>query len=115
MYLGLVCVQLFFCSDGYCCFIGLLIDVLVYFVGLSCQILIWFVLCIIIYWCVVVFLQWWFVCWGDVWGGRFYFDVVQDVVDFGVVGDEGNDVYLFIVYGVQQWKCFVDVGNQYCL
>jgi hypothetical protein len=34
--------------------------------------------------------------------------VVQDVADFGAVGDEGNDAHLPTAHGAQQRKCLVD-------
>ena len=41
-------------------------------------------------------------------GGRLHPDVVQDVADFGAVGDEGNDAHLPTAHGAQQRKCLVD-------
>lgn len=46
-------------------------------------------------------------------GGRLHPDVVQDVADFGAVGDEGNDAHLPTAHGAQQRKCLVDAGNQH--
>ena len=94
MHLGLARAQLLPRSDGYRRFTGSPIDALVYLVGLSCQIPIRLALRTIIHRRVAALPQRWPACRGDVRGGRLHPDVVQDVADFGAVGDEGNDAHL---------------------
>ena len=65
------------------------------------------------HWRVAALPQRWPACRGDVRGGRLHPDVVQDVADFGAVGDEGNDAHLPTAHGAQQRKCLVDAGNQH--
>ncbi len=113
MHLGLARAQLLPRSDGYRRFTGSPIDALVYLVGLSCQIPIRLALRTIIHRRVAALPQRWPACRGDVRGGRLHPDVVQDVADFGAVGDEGNDAHLPTAHGAQQRKCLVDAGNQH--
>ena len=113
MHLGLARAQLLPRSDGYRRFTGSPSDALVYLVGLSCQIPIRLALRTIIHRRVAALPQRWPACRGDVRGGRLHPDVVQDVADFGAVGDEGNDAHLPTAHGAQQRKCLVDAGNQH--
>jgi hypothetical protein len=105
MHLGLARAQLLPRSDGYRRFTGSPIDALVYFVvgcGLCCQIPIRLALRTIIHRRIAVLPQRWPACRGDVRGFRLHPDVVQDVPDFGAVGDEGDDAHLPTADGAQQ-------------
>ena len=57
--------------------------------------------------------QRWPACRGDVRGGRLHPDVVQDVADFGAVGDEGNDAHLPTAQRTQKREHLVDAGDQH--
>ena len=99
MHFSLARAQLLPRSDGYRRFTGSPIDALVYLVGLSCQIPIRLALRTIIHRRVAALPQRWPACRGDVRGGRIHPDVVQDVADFGAVGDERNDAHLPTAHG----------------
>ena len=111
MHLGLARAQLLPRSDGYHRFTGSPIDALVYLVGLSCQIPIRLALRTIIHRRVAALPQRWPARRGDVRGGRLHPDVVQDVADFGAVGDEGNDAHLPTAHGLFFCKKFGLYGS----